>query len=244
MTIATLCVVKVGGRAQADARLASALAARARAGALVVVHGGGDEVSALQRAAGVEPRFVGGRRVTAANDIDRLRMALSGLANKRLVAALVAAGVDAFGLSGEDAAVLSADVAEDGALGAVGAIRAVRVPVLRLLLESGLLPVVSPLAHPGLNVNGDDAAAAIAIALGADSLLLISDVPAVRLHGAPVPVIGADALDDPDITDGMRAKVDAAARAADGGVASVRIGDLTLLTESHAGTRVVAGAFS
>src|SRR5215469_17530226 len=103
-------VVKVGGRVQADPRLAHGLASlwRAAPSEIVIVHGGGDEVSALQRAAGVEPRFVNGRRVTAPEDIDRLRMALSGLANKRLVAALVAAGADALGLSGEDAALISA----------------------------------------------------------------------------------------------------------------------------------------
>src|SRR5215469_11314040 len=179
-----MIVVKVGGRAQAEAHLAHLLASRWREApcALVIVHGGGDEVSALQRAAGVEPRFVNGRRVTAPEDIDRLRMALSGLANKRLVSALVVAGADAFGLSGEDAALLSAVVAEDGALGAVGTVQAVRVTVLRHLLAGGYLPVVSPLAS-GLNINGDDAASAIAIALGADELLFVSDVPGVLPGG-------------------------------------------------------------
>lgn len=214
-------VIKIGGRAQNDPRLAKALAA-CWDGALVVVHGGGDEVSALQRAAGVEPRFVNGRRVTAPEDIDRLRMALSGLANKRLVAALVREGVDALGLSGEDAGLLSAEVAEDGALGAVGSVRAVRVTVLRHLLAAGYLPVVSPLAS-GLNVNGDDAATAIAIALGADELLFVSDVPGV-LGGA--------------VTGGMHAKLSAAHNASENGVALVRIGDLTMLANAEAGTAI------
>jgi acetylglutamate kinase len=223
-------VVKVGGRAQADPRLAHALASlwRSAPSALVIVHGGGDEVSTLQRAAGVEPRFVNGRRVTAPEDIDRLRMALSGLANKRLVAALVAAGADAFGLSGEDAALLSAVVAEDGALGAVGAVRAVRVAVLRHLLVAGYLPVVSPLAS-GLNINGDDAASAIAVALGADELLFVSDVPGVRPGG---------------VTGGMRAKMAAASRAAESGVGCVRIGDLTMLANEDTGTTVVPGVLA
>jgi acetylglutamate kinase len=223
-------VIKVGGRAQTDARLAQAIAARWRETpcALVVVHGGGDDVSALQRAAGVEPRFVNGRRVTAPEDIDRLRMALSGLANKRLVAALVAVGADALGLSGEDAALLSAVVAEDGALGAVGTVRAVRVTVLRHLLAAGYLPVVSPLAS-GLNVNGDDAASAIAVALGADELLFVSDVPGV-LPGA--------------VTGGMHAKMAAALSAAEGGVGRVRIGDHTMLANDDAGTAVVPGVLA
>jgi acetylglutamate kinase len=223
-------VIKVGGRAQADPRLARALAAcwRAAPRDVVVVHGGGDEVSALQRAAGVEPRFVDGRRVTAPDDIDRLRMALSGLANKRLVAALVAAGADALGLSGEDAALLTADVVEDGALGAVGTVRAVRVTVLRHLLAAGYLPVVSPLAT-ALNINGDDAASAIAVALGADELLFVSDVPGVRPGG---------------VTGGMHAKLGAARSAAEQGVAHVRIGDLAMLGDADAGTIVVPGVLA
>jgi acetylglutamate kinase len=219
-------VIKVGGRAQGDPRLAQALAAswRSRPGRVVVVHGGGDEVSALQRAAGVEPRFVGGRRVTAPEDIDRLRMALSGLANKRLVAALVAQGADALGLSGEDAALITADVAENGLLGSVGTVRVVRVTVLRHLLAAGYLPVVSPLAN-ALNVNGDDAASAIAVALGADELLFISDVPGVR-PGA--------------VTGGMHAKLDAARSAAEHGVRRVRIGDLAMIANYQAGTTITA----
>jgi acetylglutamate kinase len=223
-------VIKIGGRAQTDPRLAHDLAAvwRSKPGALVIVHGGGDEVSALQRAAGVEPKFVNGRRVTAPEDIDRLRMALSGLSNKRLVSALVAAGADAIGLSGEDAALLSAVVAEDGALGAVGTVRAVRVTVLRHLLAGGFLPVVSPLAS-GLNINGDDAASAIAIALGADELLFVSDVPRVRPGAA---------------TDGMQAKMSAALHAGESGVGRVRIGDLTMLAHEDVGTTVVPGVLA
>jgi acetylglutamate kinase len=223
-------VIKIGGRAQTDPRLAHVLASewRSAPGDLVIVHGGGDEVSALQRAAGVEPRFVNGRRVTAPEDIDRLRMALSGLANKRLVSALVVAGADALGLSGEDAALLSAVVAEGGALGAVGTVRAVRVTVLRHLLAGGYLPVVSPLAS-GLNINGDDAAGAIAVALGADELLFVSDVPGVLPGG---------------VTGGMHAKLGAAQAAVEGGVGRVRIGDLTMLADEDVGTTVVPGVLA
>jgi acetylglutamate kinase len=242
----TLTVIKVGGRAQADSALAFALADRWRAepGALCIVHGGGDEISALQRQSGVEPTFVGGRRVTAPDDIDRLRMALSGLANKRLVSTLVAVGIDAIGLSGEDAALLVADVAAGGALGAVGTVRAVRTPLLRHLLRGGYLPVVSPVATPALNVNGDDAAAAIAIALGADGLLFISDVPAVRVQGMAVTrldrIDAATAIAAGDIADGMAAKVQAGLTAVASGVARVWIGDLALLGETPVGTRLVA----
>jgi acetylglutamate kinase len=233
----TTTVIKIGGRPQTDARLIDSVAARYAAlpGSLCVVHGGADAISALQRADGIEPVFVDGRRVTAPGDIDRLRMALSGGANKRLVSALVAAGVDAVGLSGEDAALLVADVADGGALGAVGVVRAVRTPLLRTLMRAGYLPVVSPLATPALNVNGDDAAAAIAVALGADGLLFISDVPGVRIGGTVVSRLStadaAAAITSGDVTGGMAAKVRAASDAVSGGVSRVWIGDLTLLAD-------------
>jgi acetylglutamate kinase len=247
----TVTVIKIGGRAQGDPALATALADRwhAHPGTLCLVHGGGDEMSALQRSQGVEPQFVGGRRLTSAADIDRLRMTLSGLANKRLVSALVAVGVDAVGLSGEDAALLVADVAEQGALGAVGTVRAVRTPLLKYLLRGGFLPVVSPLARangatPALNVNGDDAAAAIAIALGADGLLFVSDVPAVRVQGMAVTRLdhtdAAGAIASGDIADGMAAKVRAGLSAVASGVPRVWIGDVGLLGETPIGTRLVA----
>jgi acetylglutamate kinase len=249
----TLTVIKIGGRAQHDLALATALADRWRAhpGALCIVHGGGDEMSALQRASGVEPQFVDGRRVTSPADIDRLRMTLSGLANKRLVSALVSVGIDAVGLSGEDAALLVADLAENGALGAVGTVRAVRTPLLKYLLRGGYLPVVSPLARatgttPALNVNGDDAAAAIAIALGAEGLLFVSDVPAVRVQGMAVTRLdhtdAAAAMATGDIAAGMAAKVRAGLTAVSSGVTRVWIGDTGLLGDAPIGTRLVASA--
>jgi acetylglutamate kinase len=242
----TLTVIKIGGRVQQDPTLAAAIAGRwlAEPGSLCVVHGGGDEVSALQRQAGVEPVFIGGRRVTSPGDIERLRMALSGAANKRLVAGLVNAGVDAIGLSGEDAALLVADLAENGALGAVGKVRAVRTLLLKYLLKGGFMPVISPLSTPALNVNGDDAAAAIAIALAADGLLFVSDVPNVRIHGMGVTRLDrtdAEAgIAKGDIAAGMAAKVQAGITAATAGVKRVWIGDLGLLGDAPMGTRLVA----
>jgi len=115
-------VVKLGGRTQADAALPAAVAAlwRATNGRLVIVHGGGDAVSELQRARGITPQFVGGRRVTTDADVDVVRMALSGLANKQLVAAFAAAGAPALGISGEDGALVTADPTTDARMGRVG----------------------------------------------------------------------------------------------------------------------------
>lgn len=243
-------VIKLGGRVQRDERLPAALAphwADSR-GALCIVHGGGDAISALQRAAGVEPTFIGGRRVTSAADIDILRMALSGSANKALVAALTAARLPAVGISGEDGGLLTAEAGDGGALGAVGTVTAVHADLVHSLLAHGYLPVISPLAasatprYPALNVNGDDAAAALAAALGASELLLISDVCGVRVGGQTAARLdGAQAhaaLASGEITDGMEVKVRAALSALAGGVPRVRIGGFGTLSGTHAGTIV------
>ena len=248
-------VVKIGGRAQQAATLIPALASawRATPGALVVVHGGGDEVTALQRTLGRDPQFVDGRRVTTDEDIAILRMTLSGVVNKRLVAALVAAGVPAVGISGEDAALLSAEPIDAATMGRAGEPAVANVRLVRHLLEGGFLPVISPLARDAradsgdaLNVNGDDAAAAIAGALGAAELLLIADVPGVLEDGNVIPAL------DParrraliaagTVTAGMIAKLEASHRALMAGVPCVRIGDLGAVADAGRGTRIVAAA--
>jgi acetylglutamate kinase len=242
-------VVKIGGRPQLDPSLAAALAAATRAapGSLVVVHGGGDEVSTLQRLYGVESRFSGGRRVTSVLDLEIIRMALSGSANKRLVATLIDAGVAAIGLSGEDGALLTADPLDPDAYGHVGTPAEVNADLLRLLLGGGYLPVLSPVSRSTdssmgttLNVNGDDAAAAIAVALGADELLLVSDVEGVLLGDQPVQSIGPDdaqrLIDDGTASGGMAAKLQAALSALEGGVQRVRISDIAAIEALDRGT--------
>jgi acetylglutamate kinase len=239
-------VVKLGGRAQEDPAVLDAIAAawRARPGTLCVVHGGGGEVTALQAAMGIEARFVGGRRVTGEGDIALLRMALSGLANKRLVAALAARGVRAIGLSGEDGGLLSA-FPVGGEMGLVGRPSRVDDALLGQLAALGLLVVLSPVSASdagdgALNVNGDDAATAVAIALGAEELLFVSDVAGVRLDGRERGAIGADELPSvltrPDVSGGMVAKLEAARDAVAGGVGRVRIGDASILVDGSGGT--------
>ncbi|HEX6630843.1 MAG TPA: acetylglutamate kinase, partial [Gemmatimonadaceae bacterium] len=229
--------------------LPAALAAlcAARPGGVVLVHGGGDEVSALQRAMGIEPRFVGGRRVTGERDVELVRMALSGTSNKRLVAALLSAGVPAVGVSGEDAAVIQAEVREPE-MGRVGRVRHVEPRLLEVLLAAGYVPVLSPLGRDdesggALNVNGDDAAAAVAAALGADEILFLADVPGVLDDaGALIPALDADAaralVDSGVAAGGMAAKLDAAQAALAGGVRHARIGGLAALGDAAAGTQV------
>jgi acetylglutamate kinase len=246
-------VIKVGGRTQQDPALSSAVASGwvCNEGGLVLVHGGGDEVSALQNAFGESASFVDGRRVTSERDIDLVRMALSGSANKRLVATLVERGIDAVGLSGEDAALIAASPLDARRLGYVGVPRSVNVAFLRHLLSGGYLPVISPVSRDGsgalgaaLNVNGDDAAAAIAIALGAAELLLVSDVPGVMCDGRAVPLLTPNEaralLANGAASGGMRAKLQAGAAAVEGGVPRVRISDIGAIADLTRGTVVAA----
>ena len=242
-------VIKIGGRPQSDPRLGVAIASgwNGGEGQLVLVHGGGDEVTTLQAALGETSTFIDGRRVTSARDIDLVRMALSGGANKRLVALLVGNGIDAVGLSGEDAALIGASPVDMQRLGYVGIPKSVNVAFLRHLLSGGYLPVVSLVSRDGgatpggaLNVNGDDAAAAIAVAMRAVELLLVADVAGVLCDGKVIPELTPDEarqlIADGTALGGMRAKLEAGLRAIDGGVPRVRISDLAAINDSDRGT--------
>ena len=224
-----------------------AAAHRTAPGSLIVVHGGGDEVSTLQRLHGSTSQFTGGRRITSALDLEIIRMALSGSANKRLTSALNDQGVAALGLSGEDAGLLGATPLDREQFGFVGTPSAVNVTLLRHVLAGGYLPVLSPVSRSDdvatgstLNVNGDDAAAAIAVALGAEELLLVSDVEGVLVNGAPVAQLDAEVaqqlIDDGTAAGGMGAKLQAAIRALEGGVARVRISDIAAIESLDRGT--------
>jgi acetylglutamate kinase len=242
-------VIKVGGRPQLDPALSTALAAAHRASdsALIVVHGGGDEISTLQRMYGAAATFMDGRRVTTALDLEIIRMALSGSANKRLVSALVGDGVPAIGMSGEDASLLTATPLDPSRFGFVGIPADVNVGLLQHLLVAGYVPVISPVSrstNPAeqatLNVNGDDAAAAIAIAMQADELLLVSDVAGVLIDGVPVSIIVPDEaqrlIESGIAQGGMGAKLRAALAALEGGVERVRISDIAAIEQLDRGT--------
>ncbi|HUQ80183.1 MAG TPA: acetylglutamate kinase [Gemmatimonadaceae bacterium] len=238
-------ILKIGGRAQGDAGLPVAVRNAASDGAIVVVHGGGDEVSALQRRLGMTPKFHGGRRITTKDDLEIVQMVLSGTANKRLVSAFVAAGVRAVGISGEDDGLLVARATTRETLGEVGEPSRVDTRLLELLVNGGYVPVVSPLARDeetgsALNVNGDDAAAEIAIALRASELVLVADVPGVMAAGTVVPELDIEGtialIEDGTARDGMAAKLQAARRAVERGVARVRIGNLAAIEFASAGT--------
>jgi len=251
-------VVKLGGNElERPDWLAACAQALASAGPIVVVHGGGRAVTALSRQLGLPVEKRAGIRVTTPEVAAVVEMVLGGPINRNVVGALRLAGLDAVGLSGVDGGLLTAELLPGG-FGHVGKITAVRVALLHSLLLAGLTPVIAPMA-PGsggdvgsggggadvpFNVNADDAAAAIAGALQATELLFISDVPGVVVEGVPQPTLPVGALDTlielGIAADGMAAKLRAAAAALEAGTRAVRIGDLRLLGDPTAGTRLLA----
>jgi acetylglutamate kinase len=247
-------VIKIGGRPQGDPQLAAFIAeAWDAVSGMVIVHGGGDEVSALQETLGVSSQFVDGRRVTTARDVELVRMALSGTANKRLVSALVREGVRAVGISGEDASLIAATPVDAVRLGHVGAPQRVNASLLLHLIDGGYLPVVSPVSRnvglelgPALNVNADDAAAAVAVAIEATELVIVSDVEGVLVDEKPeddLTIAEARSLmQDGRASGGMSAKLSAAITAVEGGVKLVRITDLGGIGDRDRGTRILRDA--
>lgn len=245
-----ITVIKTGGNELDDPAWVQALAGAIAqvGGRIVLVHGGGKEVTDLQRMLGTEPEWHEGLRVTTAEALIAARMVLSGLVNKRLVSALARVGLDGVGVSGEDGGLLRGEPAHGGALGRTGTVREVHPRVLHALLTAGMLPVVSPVTRAidgePLNVNADEAAAAIAAALRADRLLVVSNVAGVMWGDAvldEVDMVEVDELVSSGVaTGGMGPKLRAAATAASAGVAEVRIGGLDMLTDPRVGTRVTA----
>jgi acetylglutamate kinase len=249
-------VVKIGGRALdrpgAAAELGSALAALERGA--VVVHGGGAEVSVWSERLGLEPRFVDGFRVTDRATLEVVVAVLAGLANKRLVAALRAADVDAVGLAALDGGLVEVAPHPDSArLGEVGAVNRVNPALIETLISQGRVPVLASVAARHgqlLNLNADDLAAAIAGALRSPALVLLSDAPGVVLGGAVAPrLTGADALvalAGSEVKEGMRVKLAAARIALEAGVSVVHVsswrgpGTLASLLAGHGhGTSLV-----
>ncbi len=183
-------VVKIGGSTlgEHDTSLDDLAALWRRGLRPVLVHGGGALVSRWLERQGAPVRFHRGQRVTDPETLQVVAAVLAGLVNKELVAELQGRGLPALGLSGADGALLRARLASPE-LGLVGEVTGVATDLLHRLLEGGLLPVVAPLAlewQEGratgrlLNVNADVAAGAIAGALGARLLVLLTDVPGVR----------------------------------------------------------------
>lgn len=220
----------------------------------VVVHGGGPMINAMLEKLDIRSEFVGGKRVTDKDTVEVVEMVLSGLVNKRIVQALNRQGGRAVGLSGKDANLMICDQT-DPELGFVGTPRDMDPTILNNLFANDMIPVIAPLgagrAGETFNVNGDTAAGAIAKALKADRLLLLTDVSGVKNEkGEVVTELKTAKIRDMTragtIAGGMIPKTETALDAIDGGVRAVVILDgrapnaclLELFTEHGAGSLI------
>ncbi|MFD5192393.1 acetylglutamate kinase [Streptomyces sp. NPDC058357] len=239
-------VVKFGGNAMVDADLKRAFARDVvelrRTGLRpVVVHGGGPQISAMLGLLGLESRFEAGLRVTTPETMDVVRMVLSGRVQRELVGHINEHGPFAVGMTGEDAHTLTAvrrPAWVDGRpvdIGLVGDIVDVNPAMVHTLLDQGHIPVVSPVARGEdgqvYNVNADLAASALAVALGAERLVMLTDVAGLYAdwpHSTEViEHLTADALDGllPGLASGMLPKMEGCLRAVRGGVRKAQVLD-------------------
>lgn len=261
-------VVKYGGNAMTDDALKAGFAEDVlflRLAGLrpVVVHGGGPQISAMLAKLGVESEFKGGLRVTTPEVMDVVGMVLVGQVQRELVGLLNEHGPYAVGLSGEDAHLFTAErrgasvEGEQVDIGQVGDVVAVRPDFVEQLLTDGLIPVVSTVARgedgTSYNVNADTAAAALAIALGAQKLIVLTDVEGLYAdwpdRDSLIAAIGVDRLRAmlPALESGMVPKMEACLRAVEGGVPRATVIDgrvqhsllLEVFTDSGVGTMVL-----
>ncbi len=255
-------VVKFGGNAMGDddamAEFARDMVLMRQVGMNpVVVHGGGPMINDLLKRLGIESRFVRGKRVTDQATVEVVEMVLTGLVNKRIVQAIMDEGGRAVGLSGKDDDLLVAE-ADDPELGFVGKPVEMNVQVLRDLFTAGIIPVIAPVAtgmdaKETFNVNGDTAAGAIAGALKADRLLLLTDVAGVKdADGNVITRLSPEEVhkltEEGVISGGMIPKTETALAALEAGVRAVVILDgrlpnaslLELFTDHGAGSIIRA----
>ncbi|MBN8638177.1 MAG: acetylglutamate kinase [Anaerolineae bacterium] len=202
---------------------------------VVIVHGGGKEITALQTRLGIEPRYVDGLRITDAESLALVEMVLCGTVNKRIVRTLVNAGIDAVGLSGVDGGLVSADkmTHESVDMGYTGEVTAVRVDLLVDMLDQGITPVIAPIClgeDSNFNVNADHVAGAVAAALEAERLVFVSNVEGVLKDGAVIPQLTpnqvGEMIADGTIFGGMIPKVKTALESLAEGVAQAVITNL------------------
>jgi len=255
-------VVKVGGLPMTDPARARSLAKdvlllHSVGIRPVLVHGGGPQIDQQMERQGKVPEFRGGLRVTDAETLDIVRMVLVGKINRELVSAVNALEPVAVGVAGEDGRLLEASPI-DPALGFVGKVGKVRAGLLHALLEDGLIPIVSTVGADvegqPYNVNADDAARAIAVAMGAEKLIYLTAAPGLLDDPADAASLihrlsTGDArrrIDEASVTGGMIPKLLACAEAVEGGVASAHMIDgraehallVELFTDEGIGTMI------
>ena len=265
-----IVVVKYGGNAMTDDTLKRAFAEdiaflRFAGFKPVVVHGGGPQISTMLAKLGIESEFRGGLRVTTPEAMDVVRMVLVGQVQRELVGLINEHGPLAVGCSGEDAGLFTAEPTntivdgEEVDLGLVGEVSRVRPESVLDLIEAGRIPVVSSVApdvHGVVhNVNADTAAAALAVALKAEKLLVLTDVEGLYLDWPdPTDVVGEISPESlaeimPSLASGMVPKMGACLQALQGGVPRATVVDgrqahavlLELFTDEGVGTQVLPG---
>ncbi|ABG05798.1 N-acetylglutamate kinase [Rubrobacter xylanophilus DSM 9941] len=216
-------VVKVGGASVAGGALEDLPGVVSGGARVAVVHGGGRQLTRMLDSLGVPTSFREGLRVTDERTLEVAEMVFAGSVNKQLARGLLALGVPAAGVSGTDGPVLRVEPVPG--LGRVGRVVAVETRLLETLWGGGFVPVVAPLGlgpRGAYNVNADDAAAALAVALGAGELLLLTDVDGLLRDDEPVPALTPAECEryvsSGVASGGMAPKLRAAAEAARGGV--------------------------
>jgi len=222
----------------------------------VIVHGGGPMINEMLEKLAITSDFVNGKRVTDATTMEVVEMVLSGLVNKRIVQAINGQGGRAVGLSGKDAGMITCTPSSPD-LGLVGEPDEINPAILHTMFDANIIPVIAPLGAgrngETFNINGDTAAGAVAAALKADRLLLLTDIDGVRdASGRVVTELSADQIRqmtrDGVIAGGMIPKTETALAAIEGGVRAVVILDgrapnatlLELYTEHGAGSLIRA----
>jgi acetylglutamate kinase len=244
-------LIKLGGTlldsVESRRRLAAELTEIRNAGhSLVIVHGGGKQMTRFLAERGVESRFVNGLRVTTPEVIDAVLKVFAGSVNHELVASLVEAGALAVGLSGIDANLTEAEPM-DPQLGAVGRLVRSNPAVLETLTGGGFIPVVACVAGDRqgriYNVNADQMAVACAVGFRAERLIFLTDVDGVRgADSAIIPTLTPAQCEalirDGVATGGMQAKLNAATEAVNNGIAEVIIAPGAL---ERAAARILAG---
>jgi acetylglutamate kinase len=271
----TTFVIKYGGHAMGSAALAEGFARDVvllkQVGINpVVVHGGGPQIKAMLDRLKIKSEFVEGLRVTDSATVEIVEMVLAGSINKQIVAAIHAAGGHAVGLSGKDAQLIEAakltrsrrdpgsNIEQVLDLGFVGQPVRIRTEVLEVFAKTEIVPVIAPIGHGAdghtYNINADTAAGAIASALHARKLVLLTDVPGVldgdgRLISELSAGEARALIADGTASGGMIPKLETALAALEGGVGAVHILDgrlnhvllLETFTESGIGTKIAAG---
>lgn len=255
-------VIKYGGAAMTDDALKETFAKdvtilRKIGINIVIIHGGGKDITEVAGKLGIETRFVNGQRYTDEQMIDVVMMVLAGGLNKEIVNLINTNGGNAIGLCGVDNSLLKArKLTTNGVdLGLVGEITSVNVPFLQLLLGNGMMPVIAPVgmgeAGQLLNVNADVGAAAVATALKAEKLVFLSDVEAILSGENRISTLTKPNADrmirEGSIFGGMIPKIQSAFATLDAGVRKVHIVDgrvkhsllLEIFTDEGIGTQMV-----